>query len=263
MHYKRVIVACIAVPLFYFYVMYLPAEYLLFLLVLISSLALIEFYGMFKLQAGLRYTGVVCGGVMLAVFFAAKHLFFDVVFLSAIAVMGLRLFLKRDPASSLSEVAAVLLGLIYIPGLLSFQLSLVKSGPVWIILLYACVWVSDSAAYYVGKGIGRRKLYAEVSPNKTVAGAVGSVFGGGAGAILVRYTLMPHISLYHAALLGSVVGLASIMGDLVESMFKRDAGIKDSSNLLPGHGGVLDKIDSVTFAGPVFYWLCSGLGLIG
>jgi len=73
MHCKRLIVACIAVPLFFLYVMYLPAEYLLFLLVLVSSLALIEFYGMFRLQPALRYTGVVCGAAMLAVFFAAKH----------------------------------------------------------------------------------------------------------------------------------------------------------------------------------------------
>ncbi len=262
MHRKRLIVACILVPIFYIYVMYLPAEYLLFLLVLVSSAALIEFYTMFRLHHVLRYAGVVSGAAMLAVFYAARHFFIDVLLLCAMAVMGLRLFFKRDPAASLSEVAAVILGLLYIPGLLTFQLSLVKAGPVWIVLLYASVWVSDSMAYYVGKGIGKRKLYREVSPNKTVAGAVGSVIGGGAGALLVRSFLMRQISLYHAILLGSVIGLACIVGDLVESMFKRDAGMKDSSGLLPGHGGILDKLDSVTFAGPVFYWLCAGLGLI-
>ncbi len=263
MHRKRLIVACILVPIFYLYVMYLPAEYLLFLLVLVSSAALIEFYSMFRLHPALRYAGLVSGAAMLAVFFASRHFFVDVLLLSAMGIMGIRLFLKRDPAASLSEVAAVILGLLYIPGLLTFQLSLVKAGPVWIVLLYISVWVSDSMAYYVGKSLGRRKLYPEVSPNKTVAGAAGSVIGGGAGALFVRSVLMRQISPYHAVLLGSAIGLASIVGDLVESMFKRDAGVKDSSNLLPGHGGILDKLDSVTFAGPVFYWLCAGLGLIG
>jgi phosphatidate cytidylyltransferase len=262
MHRKRLIVAGILVPLFYLYVMYLPAEFLLFLLVFVSSAALIEFYGMFSLKPALRYTGVVCGAAMLAVFFTARHFFIDVLFLCAIVIMGLRLFLKRDPASSLSEVATVILGLVYIPGLLTFQLSLARSGPVWIILLYVSVWMSDSMAYYAGKGLGKRKLYPEVSPNKTVAGAVGSVIGGGAGALFVRTVLMRQLSPYHAVLLGAAIGMAGIIGDLVESMFKRDAGVKDSSNILPGHGGVLDKLDSVTFAGPVFYWLCAGLGLI-
>jgi phosphatidate cytidylyltransferase len=263
MHRKRLIVACILVPVFYLYIMYLPAEYLLFLLVLVSSAALIEFYSMFRLHPALRYAGVVSGAAMLAVFFSARHFFIDVLLLCAMAVMGIRLFLKRDPARSLSEVSAVILGLLYIPGLLTFQLSLAKAGPVWIVLLYISVWVSDSMAYYVGKGLGKRKLYPEVSPNKTVAGAVGSVIGGGAGALFVRSVMMRQISLYQAVLLGLAIGLACIVGDLVESMFKRDAGMKDSSNILPGHGGILDKLDSVTFAGPVFYWLCAGLGLIG
>jgi phosphatidate cytidylyltransferase len=242
--------------------MYLPAEYLLFLLVLFSSAALVEFYRMFSVSPALRHSGVISGAVMLAVFFAWRHFFIDALLICAMAIMGLRLFLRRDPSSSLSEVAAVILGLVYIPGLLTFQLSLAKAGPAWIILLYVSVWVSDSAAYYAGKGLGKRKLYPEVSPNKTVAGAVGSVIGGGAGALLVRALLMKEMAPHYAVLLGSAIGIASIVGDLVESMFKRDAGVKDSSNILPGHGGVLDKLDSVTFAGPVFYWLCAGLGLI-
>lgn len=263
MHRKRLIVASILVPLFYLYIMYLPAEYLLFLLVLASSAALIEFYGMFHLRPELKYAGVMGGAAMLAIFFAAHYFFIETLLICAMAIMALRLFLKRDPASSLSEVAAVILGLVYIPGLLTFQLSLAKAGPVWIILLYVSVWVSDSLAYYAGKGLGKKRLYPEVSPNKTVAGAMGSVLGGSAGALLVRSVLMRQISPFQAALLGGSVGIASIIGDLVESMFKRDAGVKDSSNILPGHGGVLDKLDSVTFAGPVFYWLCRGLGLIG
>jgi phosphatidate cytidylyltransferase len=102
-----------------------------------------------------------------------------------------------------------------------------------------------------------------MSPNKTVEGAIGSLIGGVIGTLLIKFTLLDGISLSHAVILGVAVGFASIIGDLVESMFKRDAGVKDSSSIVPGHGGFLDKIDSVTFAGPVFYWCCLLLGVIG
>jgi phosphatidate cytidylyltransferase len=262
MHYKRVIVAAILVPLLYFYVMYLPAEYFLFLMVFVSTIALIEFYAMFRIGPALKYAGIACGAALLAVFFTERHFFVDILLLSALGLMGLRLVTKRDPSSSLADVSAAVLGLLYIPGLLTFQLDLVRNGPAWIAMLYVSVWVSDSLAYYIGKGFGKRKLYVEVSPNKTVAGAVGSLAGGAIGAVFIRFAMLHQVSLQHSILLGTTVGGASIVGDLVESMFKRDAGVKDSSNILPGHGGVLDKIDSVTFAGPAFYWLSVGLGLI-
>jgi phosphatidate cytidylyltransferase len=262
MHHKRLIVAAIVIPLLYLYVMFLPAEYFLYLVVFISTVALVEFYSLFRIQPILKYTAVAWGAALLAVFFVARHLFVDLLLLSALTLMGLRLFIRRDPSSSLAEVSAVLLGLLYIPGLLTFQLDLVRRGPAWIVMLYVAVWVSDSMAYYIGKGFGKRKLYSEVSPNKTVAGAVGSLAGGAIGAVFIKSVILHDVLFPEAVLLGLSVGAASVVGDLVESMFKRDAGVKDSSNILPGHGGMLDKLDSVTFAGPVFYWLSVGLGLL-
>ncbi len=148
------------------------------------------------------------------------------------------------------------------PGLLTFLISLVKVGPEWIILLSASVWVSDSVAYYIGKGIGRRKLYIEISPNKTIAGGIGSVIGGIIGAVIIGATTLKQIPMHQIIVIGSAIGISTLVGDLVESMFKRDAGVKDSSNLIPGHGGVLDKLDGFTFSGPVLYWLCVSFGLI-
>jgi phosphatidate cytidylyltransferase len=142
-------------------------------------------------------------------------------------------------------------------------LNIIKAGAPFLIMLYAAVWGSDSMALYVGKSLGRRKLYVEMSPNKTVEGAIGSLIGGVIGTLLIKFTLLDGISSAHAVILGLAVGFASIIGDLVESMFKRDAGVKDSSSIVPGHGGFLDKIDSVTFAGPAFYWCCLLLGVIG
>ena len=262
MHRKRLAVAIVLIPLLYLYIMFLPAEYFMFLLVFISTLALMEFYNMCRLRGLLRFTGVACGAALLAVSFASRHLFPSVLLCSMLIIMSLRLFVIRDPSASLSEISTTVLGLLYIPGLLSFQLDLAKTGPVWIVMLYVSVWASDSMAYYLGKGIGKRKLYPEVSPNKTVAGAVGSVIGGALGAVFIRSVMMRQLPLHYSVLLGLAVGLSGIIGDLVESMFKRDAGIKDSSTIIPGHGGVLDKIDSVTFAGPAFYLLCYGLGLV-
>ena len=262
MHLKRLIVAIILVPLFYLYVMRLPAEYFLFILIFFSTVGLMEFYSMFRIQGLLRYAGIFWGALLPAVFFIQTGLVADILLLAVLTITAMRLLFKRDPAGSLSEVAAVLLGLLYIPGLLSFQLRLIQNGPAWVILLYASVWASDSMAYYVGKSIGKRKLYREISPNKTVAGAVGSVLGGMLGAAVIKVAVLSHMTLWQAVLAGSLIGAATIIGDLVESMFKRDAGIKDSSRIIPGHGGVLDKIDGVTFAGPVFYWLCLGLGLV-
>ncbi|MEW6109513.1 MAG: phosphatidate cytidylyltransferase [Nitrospirota bacterium] len=262
MHLKRLVIALILIPLFYIYVMYLPPEFFLFILTFFGTIALLEFYTMYRISGLLKYAGIFWGAAFLFVFFLARDLFADILLLSALTVMGIRLFAKRDPKASLSDISAAMLGLLYIPGLLTFQFSLIKEGPQWIVLLYASVWAADSMAYYAGTSIGKRKLYKEISPNKTVAGAAGSVIGGILGAALIKATILQQISLYQTILIGSVVGITTVIGDLVESMFKRDAGVKDSSNVVPGHGGVLDKLDGVTFAGPALYWLCLGLGLI-
>jgi len=262
MHRRRLVVACILVPIFYLYVMYLPSNYFLFLLSFITAVGLGEFYDMFEISGVLKYAGIFWGVALLAVFFLTRIFFTDALLLSVLTIMGLRLFLRRDPRSSRGSVAAAVLGLLYIPGLLVFQLSLVQAGPAWIILLYASVWTADSMAYYIGKGIGKKKLYEEVSPNKTIEGAMGSLLGGVVGCAIINAAVLHQISIYQTIILGAAVGAATIVGDLVESMFKRDAGIKDSGRMIPGHGGVLDKIDGITFAGPVFYWLCLSFGLL-
>jgi len=262
MHLKRLLIALVLLPVLYIYVMYLPPEYFLFLMTFLSTIGLAEFYAMCRIKGLFLYSGLFLGAALLVVSFILPHLFLQALLLVAMATMALRLFLKPDPAGSISVVSAALFGLIYIPGLLTFQMNLVKSGPAWIVLLYSSVWAADSMAFYVGKSIGKRKLYPEISPNKTVEGAVGSLMGGIVGAVLIKATLLTQIPIVHTVIIGLAVGFSTIIGDLVESMFKRDAGVKDSSHILPGHGGVLDKLDGVTFAGPSFYWICLLLGLI-
>ncbi|OGW25192.1 MAG: hypothetical protein A2X59_04500, partial [Nitrospirae bacterium GWC2_42_7] len=221
MHLKRLIIAFFLLPVLYIYTMYLPAEYFLFLIVFFSTIALAEFYTMFRIKGLLKYAGIVCGGALLFVFFIAREFFTDILLFSALMIMGLRLFIKREPEASLSDIACAVFGLLYIPGLLTFQLSLDRADPRWIILLYASVWAADSAALYIGSAIGKRKLYKEISPNKTVAGAVASAFGGIIGAVFIKVLIMHHIPLHIMMILGAAVGITTVIGDLVESMFKR------------------------------------------
>ncbi len=263
MHLKRLVVALVAIPALYLYVMYLPPHYFLFLLVFVSTVALAEFYVISGVEGPMKYAGLFWGAVVLTVHFFSRDVFPETLTLALLSLLMVRLIAKREPAGAIREATAAVFGLLYIPVLMSFQVNIIRAGAPLLVMLYFAVWGSDSMALYIGRSLGRRKLYVEVSPNKTVAGGVGSLIGGIIGAALIRFAIMNYMPLQKAVFLGLAVGFSSVIGDLTESMFKRDAHIKDSSSIIPGHGGMLDKIDSVTFAGPVFYWCCIMLNVIG
>jgi phosphatidate cytidylyltransferase len=259
MHLKRLVVATILLPLLYLYIMYLSPVYFIFLLIVMSVIALSEFYGMCQVKGIVRYAGIFFGMAIVGITYVSREFLLHVIILSVMALAAIRLLSKRDPGSSLYETSIPVFGLLYVPGLFTFQSYIRQTGPEWIILLYATVWAADSVAYYIGTFIGKKKLYVEVSPNKTVAGAVGSLIGGILGVIIMKYTLLPVLTAYSVFIIGIMIGIVSVLGDLVESMFKRDAGVKDSGMILPGHGGILDKLDGVLFAGPVLFWLLTAL----
>ncbi len=263
MHLKRLVVALVAIPALYLYVMYLPPQYFLFLLVFVSTVALAEFYVISGVEGPVKYAGLFWGAVVLTVHYFSRDVFPEILTLALLSLLMVRLIAKREPAGAIREATAAVFGLFYIPVLMSFQVNIIRAGASLLVMLYFAVWGSDSMALYIGRSLGRRKLYVEVSPNKTVAGGVGSLIGGIIGAALIRFAILNFMPLQKAVFLGLAVGFSSVIGDLTESMFKRDAHIKDSSSIIPGHGGMLDKIDSVTFAGPVFYWCCIMLNVIG
>ncbi|HBG52084.1 phosphatidate cytidylyltransferase [Candidatus Macondimonas diazotrophica] len=131
-------------------------------------------------------------------------------------------------------------------------------GPRWVLLLLVMIWLADAGAYYAGRRFGRRKLAPQVSPGKTWAGFWGGLAAGLAAGLLGPLLLrleMPALGAYALTCLVTVAG--SVVGDLTVSMFKRQMGVKDTGHLLPGHGGILDRIDSLTAAAPIFTW---GLG---
>jgi phosphatidate cytidylyltransferase len=168
----------------------------------------------------------------------------------------------------LSDTAQGLFGLIYI----AYPLTLIpllwkqEDGPALLLFLMVCVWAGDIAALYIGRAFGRRKLAPRLSPGKTWAGSIASIVGSmiAAGiviaisnALTARGNTLLHISepLWQSLLLAAILNIAAQLGDLLESAIKRGAGVKDSGTMLPGHGGILDRIDALLLAAPVL-WFC-------
>ena len=256
---KRHIVAVFALPVLISYLYFLPATpYFQALLILIGMAAMWEFYSMYKVPVKLAVPGVVIGGILLYSFCLRPGSSLDAMFISLFCLLILRLFLVKTPSGSMSETGPLVVGLFYIAGFLSFQwfLRTEELGREFIFLLYASVWLADSMALYVGTYMGKHKLYPSYSPNKTVEGAFGSLFGGMLGAVIIKVVFgISEYSFPVFIIIGAVMGTAALVGDLVESMFKRDAGVKDSGTFIPGHGGIFDKIDGMLIAGPVLYLL--------
>jgi len=170
-----------------------------------------------------------------------------------LALISLTLALRRDLVKTLPNAAFLLFGIVYIFGTWKFAILLRAESPHWLAYGLVLNWVGDACAYYVGKSVGRRNLAPNVSPKKTWEGAVASLIGSVIFGIVYLNRALPAVSLLEAILLSVVVNIAGQAGDLAESALKRGAGVKDSSSLLPGHGGLLDRVDSSLFALPVVY----------
>jgi phosphatidate cytidylyltransferase len=126
-------------------------------------------------------------------------------------------------------------------------------GAFTIMAVLATIWMCDTAAFFGGKAMGRHKFFPRVSPNKTWEGAVWGFLCAVATMVGAKYLALGYLTLPHAIVLGAIIGSIGQLGDLVESLFKRDTGVKDSSKMLPGHGGVYDRFDSLIFTAPVLY----------
>lgn len=174
-----------------------------------------------------------------------------------LAVPASYVFARCDLDSALPASGVTVLAILYL-GLLGGSLIRLRTdfdgwGPKLLFFLLIVVWTGDSGAYYVGRRFGRHKLCPRVSPKKTVEGAVGGVAISLLSAMVVHYTFFTAFPLAHVLICALLVTLAGILGDLVESAWKRSAAVKDSGGLLPGHGGFLDRIDSILFAAPILY----------
>lgn len=158
------------------------------------------------------------------------------------------------PRLSPLDVAVSFFSTIYVGLLLYiYLLSTLPNGWIWLIIMLICTWSNDTAAYFVGRRWGRRRLAPELSPGKTVEGSIGGLLVGllAAWVVTLYYTQLP---MELVLLLGLAIGVAGQAGDLVESAIKRQTGVKDAGNLIPGHGGILDRFDSILFTAPLVYY---------
>ncbi len=167
-------------------------------------------------------------------------------------------FLWRVSESNfdVTSVAKVMFGLLYLPYLTSHFILLrgLENGIAWIMLVLVIAIIGDTVALYTGKALGRHKLLPAVSPGKTVEGTIGLLAGATLSACAFGYFFLPQFAFPHFLFLGLVGGMIGQLGDLCESAIKRNYGRKDASSLLPGHGGLMDRLDSLIFIAPFVYY---------
>jgi phosphatidate cytidylyltransferase len=277
---KRVLTAVVLVPIVLVIVFWAPGWFFAAVLAFIACLTSAEYLDLVKaygsrpfrtpvyfflllsvITAGTLSSGH-SGAKLLPVFFAVALLFAIAVIVVLIAAMA-----RENLRESLPDAAFSLLALPYItlPLVAIISLRAGELGPFVVLYLLVIVWAGDIAAFFVGRSLGKNKLAPRISPNKTWEGSLASV----AASIIVGGALAYGVVWYQgffgdkaaASRVAAIAGLAAIpiniaaqLGDLVESMIKRGAGVKDSGSILPGHGGMLDRIDALLFAAPVLWY---------
>jgi phosphatidate cytidylyltransferase len=271
---QRFLVAVVAVPLLLLLLHYHRPEPTWAVIFIASLLAMHEFFAM-TLPAEDRMPALVMGGLASAAFYwldphslhyaresrllaGAVYAGSSIALVLAVIVPGLYyLFRFRDIPSVAGRYAATVAGIIYAGFLTTFLAFLKRIDPhhvgdtVVIVLLVA--WVADTGGYFAGRFLGKAKLYEAVSPKKTWAGAWGGLAGSIAGVAVLKLFFAKWLGWDDVLLIAIPGGILGQMGDLAESLIKRSVGVKDSGALLPGHGGILDRIDAVLFIAPYVY----------
>lgn len=191
---------------------------------------------------------------------AAPVLAVDLLLVMGVVLGGMSLATWNGGREALASAAVALLPALYLGLPIGAMASLRETrGPQALFLLMLTVFTSDIAQYYTGRTFGRRPLASAISPKKTIEGAVGGFVFGTMLTAVVGHWWLPQVAPVVRGALGAVIVAAGIAGDLFESMLKRSAGVKDSSALIPGHGGILDRIDALLFAAPLYYVVLSHL----
>ncbi len=260
MHLKRWLTGIIAIPLLIYVIGPGPRWLFYVILYLVSIAGLVEFYRITSsnLPRFVRWSTYFLTLALYMLIYRRQVLFAPVLtLLWALTPMAYFMFTQPSPEKPwATEIGKAVLGPVYICIPISMVLHMdrfIPGGNLWIFLLLTSIFANDTGAFYFGKLFGRHKLYERVSPNKTWEGAI----GGLALSVVASFWFMKIFHIHAVNLKGFILVLSMAVsgqiGDLAESMLKRNQGIKDSGGILPGHGGMLDRIDALLFAIPILY----------
>jgi phosphatidate cytidylyltransferase len=267
MHLKRWLSGLILAPSLILFILYSPSWLFLLFILSLTLLGLREFFALSLpgVSTGERTVGMLLGLLLpFSLYSRDPRCFISALALVFLLLLILALFQKEEFSVRVDHVSKYLLGLLYVPFLLAYFILIHKMdrGKAWILFTLVAVYFGDTTAFYVGRAWGKKKLAPQISPGKTVEGGLGAVGGSIAGSLFFKFLFFPQVATLHALALGLGVGVIGQLGDLFESLIKRSAQVKDSGMLIPGHGGLLDRIDSVLFAAPFVYYYAwvAGLG---
>jgi phosphatidate cytidylyltransferase len=256
--YAREITAAILSPVAIWIIGWAPLPVYDLAIGLISALALYEFLVLGR-RKGYHIPIGLCVVVMLFIVaaFVLEPISVEMgVFLALLVIPGSYVLGAGSLEEALPSSAIAVLATLYV-GMLGGSLVRLHNdfaeGPKLIFFLLLVVWLGDAGAYYCGRMFGRHKMSPRISPKKTVEGGIGGVATSVIAALVIHFTFFPAFPLLHAAIAGILLSIGGMIGDLAESMWKRSAAVKDSGTLIPGHGGFLDRFDSVFYTAPILY----------
>lgn len=263
MHVKRILSAVVAIPLLWLLILKGGALLFTLLIMAVAVIALSEYYPLVDETADgfapLALLGYASALVMVGLAHGLESpwgALLGVVFVNI--PLGGFLLLSRfeTDAKVVRHLLTHVFGLLYIPMVLAFVVRLriaPEHGAMWIFTLLVTVAACDTGAFYAGTFLGKRKLCPAVSPGKTVEGFLGGMAAALVAGFVMKGLFVPELSWFASLLLFPLAGAIGPVGDLFESSMKRASGIKDSGHLIPGHGGLLDRIDALLFVAPLFY----------
>ncbi|MEK6742496.1 MAG: phosphatidate cytidylyltransferase [Nitrospirota bacterium] len=258
----RVLTSLVLVPLLFVVVWLLPPVYFAGLAIIAAAIGQYELYAMARGRGitPLMILGIVLGALIVLTVYRPIPPYrggpFFWITLCVLAVITARLFSRRPVEGALEDITVTMFGIVYVALLFAFQVAILagSSGKRWLMFLYLVIWASDIGAYYVGTAFGKRRLYERISPKKSIEGLIGGTLASIIIAVLCKIWLVPALGWVEASVLGAVLALVGTVGDLAESLIKRSTGVKDSGTIIPGHGGILDRMDSMLFAAPVLFF---------